>query len=149
MRKFSFVGCAYLLLFCMPLHLSASVASQMHAQVSRSFETSPLSESGLAMETEIAEKLEEGALGLFGPGNRKKKRHKEKKKRMGGHQNLGEKLSQKGIFGKQTKNSGIGQNVLFLVVPAVAVVGLAFLFAASTKNKNADSLLDPDPNGTN
>lgn len=148
MRKFSFVGCAYLLLFCMPLHLSASVASQMHAQVSRTFETTPLSENGLAMETEMAEMLEEEALGLFGPGNRKKKRHKEKKKRMGRHQNLQEKTNQKGVFGKK-KDSGVGQNVLFLVVPAVAVVGLAFLFAASTKNKNADSLLDPDPNGTN
>ncbi|WOK06635.1 hypothetical protein RT717_26535 [Imperialibacter roseus] len=100
------------------------------------------------METEMAEMLEEEALGLFGPGNRKKKRHKEKKKRMGRHQNLQEKTNQKGVFGKK-KDSGVGQNVLFLVVPAVAVVGLAFLFAASTKNKNADSLLDPDPNGTN
>ncbi len=149
MRKFSFVGCAYLLLFCMPLQLSASIAPHFRVAESSAIENPPLNENNIAGSLEVVEESAEGLLGTMGPGKKKKKRHKEKKKRMGGHQNLTEKLTQKGIFGKQKKDSGVGRNIMVMVVPAVAVVGLAFLFAAGTRNKNADSSLEPDPNGTN
>jgi hypothetical protein len=148
MRKFSIVGCAYLLIFCMPLHLAASVGSQTRLSESSIVADYSITEEDIWEEIELIEDAEAEQFGLFGPGNRNKKRHKEKKKRMGGHKNLQERINQKGVFGKK-KNSGVGQNVLFLVVPAVAVVGLAFLFAASTKDKNAKSLLDPTPDGTN
>lgn len=149
MRKLLLTGTVYILLLCVPLHLSASAL--LHGGLGREATSigtaagSPSNTTGTSEESESAESIE-----LFGPGKSKRKRHKQKVKRMGGHQNLSDKLTANGIFGKQKKSSGIGQSVLFLVVPAAAVVGLALLFASSTKDKNTNP--DPDladPSGTN
>lgn len=139
MRKLLLTGTVYTLLFCVPLHLSAS--AMLHGGLGGE-EKTVSSSSAMTESSAVNEGTE--TIELSGPGKNKRKRHKQKVKRMGGHQNLTERLTANGIFGKQKKNSGIGQSVLFLVVPAAAVVGLALLFASSTKDKNTN----PDPNLT-
>ena len=97
------------------------------------------SSSAMTESSEVNEGTE--SIELFGPGKNKRKRQKQKAKRMGGHQNLTDKLTANGIFGSQKKDSGIGRSILVLVVPAAAVVGIALLFASSTKGKNTS----PEP----
>ena len=133
MRLFKIKACAYVLLLCMPLHVMA------------------YSDNGYvenyAYPTVEPTDLTLDEIDAQGPGKRKKKaRHKARRKRMGNHKNMSDKANG-GIFGKGKKKDGTGQNILFLIVPAVAVAGLAVLFVTNTNQKNSEPV--PDPTGTN
>ncbi len=133
MRLFKIKACAYILLLCLPLHLMAYPdRSQIDAYAFSASEP-----SGEAFTP----------VGAEGPGKRMKKaRHKAKRKRMGNHKNMSDRANG-GIFGKGKKKDGTGQNIMFLIVPAVAVAGLAVLFVTNTNKKNSEPV--PDPTGTN
>ncbi len=133
MRKYFTAGCAYLLIFCTPIQLSASASGR--------YVTAVEDRAGVAMEG--SEQME-GPFGLFGPGKSRKKHHKAKVKRMGNHQNLADKMATRGVFGSGKKKDSATKNALFMIVPAIAVVGLAVLFATSTKEKNNTPAPDPD-----
>jgi len=143
MRKYFITGCAYLLIFCIPLHLSASVSggSASHGEGDADVEV-----NNSVIEGGNGEQLQE-SIELFGPGKSRRQRHKAKVKRMGNHQNLADRMATRGIFDTGKKKDGAAKSALFMIVPAVAVVGLALLFASSTKDKNATPL--PDPTDTN
>lgn len=133
MRLFKIKACAYIFLLCTPLHLMAYSGAGAIAGVTSSSEP---------VEVSISDWTE-----APGPGKKKKKqRHKAKRKRMGKHKNLSDRANG-GIFGKGKKKDGTGQNVLFLIVPAVAVAGIAVLFVSNTNQKNSEPV--PDPTGTN
>jgi len=138
MRKYFIAGCAYLLIFCLPLHLSASVSGGSMAAAVAS-PGAELGHNGVG----VGEQME-GPFGLFGPGKSRKKHHKAKVKRMGNHQNLADKMAMKGVFGSGKKKDGAAKNALFMIVPAIAVAGLAVLFATGTKEKNSTPAPDPD-----
>lgn len=135
MRKFRTIGCAYLLIFCMPLHLMAYTSSNK------------VSIAGVAA-PELSKNQQAGEiLETNGPGKRKKRvRHKKRQKLMGKHKNLSDRANG-GIFGKGKKKDGTGQHVLFMIVPAVAVAGLAVLFVFNTNQKNSEP--EQDLTGTN
>lgn len=126
MRKFRTIGCAYLLIFCMPIHLMAYTSSN---KVSVAGVAAP----GFSENQQSSEVSETN-----GPGKRKKRaRHRKRQKLMGKQKNLSDRANG-GIFGKGKKKDGTGQNVLFLIVPAVAVAGLAVLFVFNTNQKNSE-----------
>lgn len=138
MRKYFIAGCAYLLIFCIPLHLSASVSGGCMAVAA----ASPGAEAGVSG-LEGSGQME-GPFGLFGPGKSRRKHHKAKVKRMGNHQNLADKIATRGVFSSGKKKDGAAKNALFMIVPAIAVAGLAVLFATGTKEKNNTPAPDPD-----